>query len=362
MRLVGAAGANVVIDRKGQRRGKWAPLFGALEDHFFVTGIVQPQPPRSARIAALRRKLNLGEKDTRRFYRWTREVGRALDSYDRQCDLIFQLQTLFACGTDFEQRQYVIYADSTLALTLRHYPQGWARDATDNSTFLDLEAKVARSAMVVCTSSEWARASMIKDYGCDPRRVFAVGGGAIPVATTSQHRENRVALFVGMDFDRKGGRVLLEAWTLVHQQLTDAELWIAGPRVNMNTQAGIKWLGRLDAKELEEVRNRAAIFVMPSLFEPWGFVLNEAMASGLPCIGTNICAMPEIIHHGTTGLLVDPNDPRQLADALLELLNDPAKARRMGKAGLASYLVEGTWASAAANIANAIERAQACEP
>ena len=197
---------------------------------------------------------------------------------------------------------------------------------------------------------------MIEDYGCDPSRVVAVGGGATPLGNrTRTQSDGKAALFVGMDFRRKGGRVLLEAWREVHRRLPDAELWIVGPRENMAAQAGITWLGRLGPEELQDVRSRAAVFVMPSLFDPWGFVFNEAMASGLPCIGTNICAMPEIIQHGSTGLLVDPGDPHQLADALLDLLSDPAKARRMGEAGLAAYRASGTWDRVASNIADAID-------
>jgi alpha-maltose-1-phosphate synthase len=96
------------------------------------------------------------------------------------------------------------------------------------------------------------------------------------------------------------------------------------------------------------------VFVMPSLFEPWGFVFNEAMASALPCIGTTVCAIPEIIDDQITGILVEPDSPQQLAAALVELLADPNKAERMGNAGLAAYRRTGSWDNVAANIAAVI--------
>jgi glycosyltransferase involved in cell wall biosynthesis len=356
VRLLGVAGANVVCDSDGHRRGKWAPLLSALERHLSFSGIVQPRPPRSRYLAAARRRLQLAEKDTQRFHRWTNEVGRVLDKYDGDYDLIFQLQTLFACGDDFAQRRYVIYADSTLALTLRHYPQGWAADSVDNEALLELEGRVTRSALAVCTLSEWARASMIEDYGCDPDRVVAVGGGATPASVEANgvRGDPRIALFVGMDFERKGGRALVEAWQEVHRRMPDAQLWIAGPRRTGTDSAGVRWLGRLDTNEVARARARAAVFVMPSLFEPWGFVFNEAMASALPCIGTTVCAIPEIIDDQITGILVEPDSPQQLAAALVELLADPNKAERMGNAGLAAYRRTGSWDNVAANIAAVI--------
>jgi glycosyltransferase involved in cell wall biosynthesis len=75
------------------------------------------------------------------------------------------------------------------------------------------------------------------------------------------------------------------------------------------------------------------VFVLPSLFDAWGHVFLEAMGHGLPCIGTSCCAMPEIIDEGVTGLLVPRSEPEPLADALVELLTDTARAEAMGCAG-----------------------------
>jgi glycosyltransferase involved in cell wall biosynthesis len=96
----------------------------------------------------------------------------------------------------------------------------------------------------------------------------------------------------------------------------------------------------------EEVRRRYAaadILVNPSLSETFGMSLIEAMAMELPVTATEIGGMKEIVRDGTTGLLVSPNDPHALADAMIMLLSDPARARQMGAAGRTSVLERFTW-------------------
>jgi starch synthase len=213
---------------------------------------------------------------------------------------------------------------------------------------------VSTSAILVMTFSEWARKSMIDDYGCLPERVIAVGGGSGVALARRANWDSAVALFVGNDFERKGGHVLLAAWPRVRARVPRAELWIVGPRRKRATVRGVRWMGRVDPIELASMRERAAVFVLPSIFEPWGFVFNEAMAAGLACIGTRACAMPEIIRHEDTGLLVEPGDEDELADALIRLLRDPALAERMGRAALAEYAERGTWDHVAERIMRAI--------
>jgi len=80
---------------------------------------------------------------------------------------------------------------------------------------------------------------------------------------------------------------------------------------------------------------RADLFVLPTRIDAFGLVYLEAMAAGLPVIGTRINAVPEIVVHGETGFLVPPGDRRALAQALGTLVDDPDLRRRMGTAGRA---------------------------
>lgn len=76
-------------------------------------------------------------------------------------------------------------------------------------------------------------------------------------------------------------------------------------------------------------------FVLASRWEGFGLVFLEAMAAARPVVATRVSAVPEVVVDNETGLLVPPDDPAALAAAILKLIQDPARARRMGKAGYA---------------------------
>jgi glycosyltransferase involved in cell wall biosynthesis len=199
---------------------------------------------------------------------------------------------------------------------------------------------------MVFTISEFARSSMIGDYGCSPDSVIAVGAGTNQMLPDLSDKDYAVprALFVGIDFERKGGEVLLKAWPMVRARIPDAELMIVGPkRRPRSVPPGIDWVGPVDRERLSRLYQAAAVFVLPSLFEPWGFVFFEAMGHGIPCIGTSCCAMPEIIDDHVTGRLVPSSEAEPLAQALIELLSDPAKMAAMGQAAYRHVLEGNSW-------------------
>jgi glycosyltransferase involved in cell wall biosynthesis len=85
---------------------------------------------------------------------------------------------------------------------------------------------------------------------------------------------------------------------------------------------------------------RAELLVHPARWEGFGLALLEAMLAAKPVVATRVSAVPEIVADGKTGLLVPPNDATALADAVLALLGDPARAAAMGQAGLARAKTE----------------------
>jgi len=83
----------------------------------------------------------------------------------------------------------------------------------------------------------------------------------------------------------------------------------------------------LDTKEVLSILD---VFVLPSLDEGLGLSLMEAMAFGLPCIGSEVGGIKDLIRHGVNGLLVKPADVKGLASAILELFHDRMKAETLG--------------------------------
>ena len=99
----------------------------------------------------------------------------------------------------------------------------------------------------------------------------------------------------------------------------------------------MRFLGRVDEQQLDELYRSCRLFVMPSRDEGFGLVFLEAMRAGRPCIG-GCGAASEIIQHGVTGLIVDPELRPDLTAALERLYSEPDTCRQFGAAGRERFL------------------------
>jgi glycosyltransferase involved in cell wall biosynthesis len=113
----------------------------------------------------------------------------------------------------------------------------------------------------------------------------------------------------------------------------------------------VAFLGMIPRPELIQHYYDADLFVFPPIWdEGFGIPPVEAMAAGVPVVATRSGAIVETVQHGETGLLVEKNDPRALAQALLTLLTDDALRERMGRAGRLRATTRFTWDCAAAKM------------
>jgi glycosyltransferase involved in cell wall biosynthesis len=136
-------------------------------------------------------------------------------------------------------------------------------------------------------------------------------------------------LFVGREFDRKGGPVLLDAFRRVRAQLPNAK--IAHRRAEDARRTGarrrVPWLPAQEracgGARLAAAFADADVFCLPTRHEPFGIVVLEAMFNGLPVVATNIWAIPEMVVEGETGFTVARDDAATLADRLARLLAQP---------------------------------------
>lgn len=224
------------------------------------------------------------------------------------------------------------------------------------------ESALYRKLRAIFPMSRYLADSFVRDFGVDAAKVHVVGAGVnlprLGDCAARDYARPRV-LFVGKDFARKGGATLLAAWRQVRARHPEAELQIIGPTLAI-AEPGVSVLPPVD-KLVEADLDRllaayadASVFVMPSLYEPFGIVFCEAMAHRLPCVGTQVCAMPEIVVDGETGFLVPPGDASRLAEALIALLDSPALCREMGEQGFARYEAYYTWDAVAERILEVI--------
>jgi glycosyltransferase involved in cell wall biosynthesis len=270
-------------------------------------------------------------------------------------DLIFQFYGMFMPTDDFKNLNipYVVFLDYTMKLAEKYHP--WLPFRSQLKGWYELETSLYKNAVFNFTWSENTRLSLMNNYGVGEDKVIALGRG-VPLdrlPNKEKKIEDKTVLFVGIDFERKGGFVLLEAFDKVKKEIKDAKLIIVGPRKEALKikNAGVVMLGRvIDREELGSLYEKASVFVMPSLCEPFARVFLEAMAYKLPCIGTTTDSIPEIIEDGKTGFLVAPNNSEALAERMCFLLSRPEVMKEMGEAGYVRLKEKYNWNEVAEEI------------
>lgn len=155
---------------------------------------------------------------------------------------------------------------------------------------------------------------------------------------------NPLILFVGRLIRWKGVHILIHAMNMVKKQIPNASLVIIGDGVcmnrlqdlvvNLHLDKAITFTGRISNQELISWYQRATVFVLPSISvdgqtEGLGVVLLEAMAFGVTVIGSNIGGIPDIIEDGINGTLVSPENPDELSDQIIKLLNEPELRKKL---------------------------------
>jgi glycosyltransferase involved in cell wall biosynthesis len=147
-------------------------------------------------------------------------------------------------------------------------------------------------------------------------------------------------LFVGVLERYKNVDGLAAAWRIVAPQVPDAELHIVGTgsrrkvvdRLLRDLPAQTRWSRELSADEIAEELDSATCLVLPSPREGMGRVIVEALARGRPVVATRGGGVPELVRHEANGLLVDGDDPRAFADALVRVLSDSELASLLAAA------------------------------
>lgn len=136
-------------------------------------------------------------------------------------------------------------------------------------------------------------------------------------------------LNVGSDHPRKNLLNILQSLAVLQQAGLQFVFWKVGSDFTSQQQDLIQqlqleevvhYLGKPDRATLVQLYNAADVLISPSLFEGFGMTLLEAMACGTPAIASNVSSMPEVV--GDAGMLVEPNSPSAIADAVLRLHND----------------------------------------
>ncbi|WP_172805281.1 glycosyltransferase family 4 protein [Aquiflexum balticum] len=165
---------------------------------------------------------------------------------------------------------------------------------------------------------------------------------------------NKNILFVGVDWERKGGPELFEAFKLVYQKHPDVKLDIVGCSPEIQ-HPNVKIWGKLPLDQVKKHYETASIFCMPSKREPFGIVYLEAMAYKLPIVGLNIGALPDFVEEGKNGFLLDYKDIQGMASQLIYLLDNPKLCKKMGEYGYLKMEKQYQWKKSVTSIREFIE-------
>ncbi|WP_224981914.1 glycosyltransferase family 4 protein [Geomonas agri] len=345
-------------------------FFNALENTGVLGMAVAAQPAKVIRRIFQILSFQFGMREwkfkyhlnTHYYHQMTATAKKALDQIDPSSyNVILQIGAWYDL-TGYKDKKVVSYHDGNLA-TLLASPYGYPKiNETVINKSLQWEQKLYNKLDLLFPMSRWLADSFIRDFGVDHRKIFPVGAGVnlpqVQEIKQKNYDEPRI-LFVGKDFKRKGGEDLLKAFEIVRGEIPNAELTVVGPEL-ASPPKGVRCIGFVSKTTsegmevlLQEYR-RASIFVLPSLYEPFGIAFAEAMAHKLPCIGTKICAMPEIIEDGEMGYVVSPGDSVALADKMITLLKEPTLCSAFGEAGYGRYTEKFTWSAVTSQICEII--------
>ena len=208
---------------------------------------------------------------------------------------------------------------------------GWKRRATD---------RLYGAARHLFPWNEWVAASLRDDYGVPPDKITPVSPGVdqrlfFPDPTAKPGDGVVRLLFVGGDFARKGGDLLLR-WARETQGATSWEMHLVTRDPVPETPGVVVHRGLTpNSPELARLYQRCDVFVLPTRADCFSLVAMEAMSCGLPVVISRLGGIPEIVAEGVTGFLLEPDDYGSLALRLDQLVSDEGLRLRMGEAALA---------------------------
>ena len=237
-----------------------------------------------------------------------------------------------------------------------------------------LEAQNIAQADAVVVPSRYAADAVIRHY--EPARPPVVvplaldpaAWDATPAVVPHQAPKAPVLLCVARFYRRKGLDLLIRAWATLRPRIGTGTLVLVGSGPEevrlrslvreLNLTSSTRFTGSISHRgELKGWYEAADVFVLPSRHETFGLVFLEAAVHGLPVVALDTTAVPEVVHHGETGLLVEAGEDeavvQRICAALERLLNQPEEARALGRLARERAVIR-SWRDAASDLLSAL--------
>ncbi len=250
--------------------------------------------------------------------------------------------------------------------------QGWLTEPVPRAIH-SAERWLCRDAAAVIACSRFMAAQVAELFQLPVSKVRVIGNGVDPAPQADSRAEletptagrryagRPLLVFAGRLVHEKGLQELIKALPLLRDELPGVRLVVAGTGRQLADQQDraarygvadlITWAGFLENADLTELFAAADRVVVPSLYEPFGLVALEAQLAGTPVAVSDTGGLAELVEPGRTGLRFAPESPAAIADAVRQVLADPAAARRWAAAAQRRAREEFGWAAVASRTA-----------
>ena len=288
-------------------------------------------------------------------------ISLAVNSEPIDSDIVHFHTWYMALGGLYAKKLYNVKLVATVHSLEPMRP--WKREALGSGYNLSMWAEMQglKECDAIIAVSGQTKEDIVKSYGISRDKIHVIHNG-IDAEVWRPREDLRVlerygirrpyALFVGRLSRQKGIFTLVEAAKIVGENCQfvfatgkpDERSILEEFKRKIRDIDNIVWINKmLNINELIPLYTMASVFVCPSIYEPFGIVNLEAMATEAPVVASRVGGIPEIVKDRETGILVEPNNPEQLADAITYLLENPEEAVEMGRRGRRRVLKEFTW-------------------
>jgi len=235
---------------------------------------------------------------------------------------------------------FYLFQDLSIDVLIKHFQEynhpvpGWEIfNLDDLYKRKEWQMRIYNQCTGVFAKSKWLADSLIEDTGISPEKVHVVDVGINVKSELTHHsfgekgKQEKTIFFIGRDFFRKGGHLVVEAFKLLRKNYSkNIKLIIAGPKswpLTGGIPEGVQFIGDASREIIRKYFQRSDVFCMPSYFEGgYAIVFAEALCFGIPCIGQNIQGMSEIIKPGTNGYLLNSDSIDELAELIIKVIED----------------------------------------
>jgi len=263
-------------------------------------------------------------------------------------DIIFQTQCKFSITENPYSRPYFIYTDLTQKMTDRLWDK-WALKSTPEETakWYRMETEAFRRADKIFTFNSLVKSSFVEDYHIPEDRIVVVGSGInseklADISIEHKYDSEVILFFLCTEFDRQGGAAVIEGYKSLKQQIPGIKLIIGGSRPE-NIAVQVEYHKNLSRDGVEKLFQRAAIFLMPGSLGGLQSVL-EAMSNKCVCIvGDSNVLLSEVIHDEQTGIIIQSNNSKQLAEKVIELYRNAALLKKIANQAYHFVMKNNTW-------------------